>query len=158
MDRPRVYIETTIPSAYFDERTAPEMVLRRDVTRRWWASSGKYDLVTSMAVREELASGPALRRRWWLLLVNPLPLLEVNPDVIDIAADYRDHKLMPPSDAIHLAVASFYRCEYLLTWNFKHLANANKFGHIQSVNRRLRLHTPSIVAPPALLEEDDGQA
>ena len=111
-----------------------------------------------MAVREELASGPALRRQPWLALINPLPLLLVNPEVIDIAASYRRHKLMPPGDALHLAVASFYECAYLLTWNFRHLANANKFGHIQNVNRRQGLHVPRIVAPPALLEEGDEQA
>ena len=156
MDRPRIYIETTIPSAYFDERTAPAMVRRRDITRRWWAtSSTKYDLVTSLAVRKELAAGPALRQRLWLPLIKPLPLLLVDPEVIDIAADYRRHKLMPPGDAMHLAVASFYGCAYLLTWNFKHLANPNKFGHIQNVNRRMGLHVPRIVAPPALLEEED---
>jgi hypothetical protein len=159
MEKPRLYIETTIPSAYFDERLAPEMVARREDTRRWWATaSAKYYLMTSMAVRKELASGPALRQQPWLALINPLPLLLVNLEVIDIAADYRRHKLMPPGDAMHLALASFYECAYLLTWNFRHLANANKFAHIQNVNRRLHLHVPQIVAPPALLEEDDEQA
>jgi hypothetical protein len=159
MDRPRIYIETTIPSAYFDERPAAEMVARREVTRRWWATaSANYNLMTSMAVRKELASGPALRQQSWLALIKPLPLLLVNPEVIDIAAIYRRHKLMPPGDAMHLAVASFYACAYLLTWNFRHLANANKFEHIQSVSRRYGLHVPRIVAPPALLEETGEQA
>jgi hypothetical protein len=158
MDRPRIYIETTIPSAYFDERTAPAMVARREATRRWWVTGrAKYDLWTSLAVREELAAGPLPKQQSWMALINPLPLLFVNPEVIEIAADYRRHKLVPPGDAMHLALASFYRCACLLTWNFKHLANENKFGHIQSVNRRLGLHIPRIVAPPALLEEEDGQ-
>ena len=153
MDRPRVYIETTIPSAYFDERSAPEMVARREATRRWWAAaSAKYDLVTSLAVRKELAAGPALPQRLWLPLIKPLPLLLVDTQIIDIAAGYRRHKLMPPGDAMHLALASFYRCAYLLTWNFKHLANENKFGHIQRINSHLELFVPRIVTPLDLLE------
>jgi hypothetical protein len=155
MDRPRLYVETTIPSVYFDERLAPEMVARREVTRRWWAlSSARYEMVTSMAVREELGNGPSLRKLAWLQLIAQLPLLEISPAIDQAAADYMRHKLMPRRDVLHLALASCYRCDYLLTWNFKHLANPNKFGHIQQVNARLGLFVPRIVAPPALLEED----
>jgi predicted nucleic acid-binding protein len=159
MDRPRVYIETTIPSAYFDERRAPRMVARREATRRWWAGAAdKYEMVTSLAVREELAAGPSLRRSSWLSLIERVPSLEVTSEVIETAAVYRSHKLMPAGDAIHLALSSCHHCEVLLTWNFKHLANANKFGHIESVNRRRGLHVPRIVAPSVLLGEEDEQA
>jgi hypothetical protein len=154
MDRPRVYIETTIPSAYFDARTAPEMVWRRDVTRRWWAVSGnRCKKLTSGVVREELAAGPPLRAQAWLLLIDPLPLLEVTPRIVEIANIYGQRKLMPPGDAYHLAVASYHRCDYLLTWNFRHLANARKFEHIQRVNRDLDLFVPRIVPPPELMGE-----
>jgi predicted nucleic acid-binding protein len=159
MDRPRVYIETTIPSAYFDERTAPEMVARREVTRRWWAASGnRYDKLTSGVVREELTAGPPLRAREWLSLIDGLPLLEVTPRIVEIASIYRRHKLMPPGDAYHLAVASCHRCDYLLTWNIRHLANTSKFGHIQRVNRDLDLFVPRIVPPPELMGEHHEQA
>jgi hypothetical protein len=53
-------------------------------------------------------------------------------------------------DALHLAYASFYKIDFLLTWNCKHLANANKYQHIRIINTRLQLHTPEIVTPLAL--------
>jgi hypothetical protein len=31
----RIYIETTIPSFYFETRTDPDMVARRNWTRQW---------------------------------------------------------------------------------------------------------------------------
>ena len=37
-------------------------------------------------------------------------------------------------NALHLALASYYKCDFLLTWNCKHIANANKFQHIQNIN------------------------
>jgi predicted nucleic acid-binding protein len=154
MEKPRVYIETTIPSAYFDERLSPEMVARREDTRRWWVTASvKYEMVTSMVVRDELMDGPPLRRSAWLQLINQLPLLDISPAVYEAAAAYMRHKLMPRRDVMHLALASYHRCDYLLTWNFKHLANANKLGHIQHVNARLGLFVPRILAPPALSEE-----
>ena len=54
----RVYIETTIPSFYYETRVEPEMVARRNWTRDWWDHHARrYDLVTSEAVFEELSEG-----------------------------------------------------------------------------------------------------
>ena len=55
----------------------------------------------------------------------------------------------------HLALASFHNCDMLVTWNCKHLANANKFGHIHRVNALLGLRTPALVTPLQLLEKED---
>jgi len=57
----------------------------------------------------------------------------------------------PVGDAMHLALATYYKCDFLLTWNCNHLANANKFGHIERVNAMLGLSTPRLVTPLELL-------
>ena len=54
-------------------------------------------------------------------------------------------------DALHLALASFHECDYLVTWNCRHLANASKFGCIRRINTLLGLKTPELVMPPELL-------
>ncbi len=59
----------------------------------------------------------------------------------------------PKGDALHLALASYHKCDFLLTWNCKHLANANKFGHIRQANDRLGLYVPLLVTPLELLGE-----
>ena len=151
MKPPRVYIETMIPSAYFDERTTPEMIRRREATRRWWARAiGTCEMVSSSIVREELRKGPLHKRVAWLDLIKGLPDLGAIPEIESILLSYRQHKLMPVDDAFHLALASFHRCDVLVTWDGKHLANPNKFRHIQSVNARLRLFVPRIVSPSDL--------
>ena len=60
----------------------------------------------------------------------------------------------PFGDALHLAIASYHRCDFLVTWNCRHLANANKFGHIRRVNGILGLFVPSLVTPLELVGED----
>ena len=55
-------------------------------------------------------------------------------------------------DAQHLALASFQRCDILLTWNCKHLANGDKTGHIHLITNTLGLHTPQIITPLELIE------
>ena len=53
----------------------------------------------------------------------------------------------PLGDAFHLAIASFYRVDALLTWNLAHLANPNKFDYIVEINHELGLPTPELTTP-----------
>jgi hypothetical protein len=99
----------------------------------------------------------ATRRDESVALVRHLEELDYTAEVAEIAAVYLQHKLMPAEaigDADHLALASFYNCDMLVTWNCKHLANANKLGHIRRVNALLGLRTPLLVTPLELLEKD----
>jgi hypothetical protein len=88
-------------------------------------------------------------------LVASVTRLAVSPEVIDLAAYYVAEGVMPSNDlgdAFHLAFATWYRIQYLVTWNCKHLANANKFEHIAVLNGRRRLISPTLVTPQQLLE------
>jgi predicted nucleic acid-binding protein len=159
MTRPRVYVETTIPSFYHEVRTSPDVVARRDWTRQWWESATeRYELVTSPAVLDELAGGQPELGEMRLALVRSLPVLSVEPAITEIVQSYVRYKLMPadPSgDAMHLALASYHKCDFLVTWNCQHLANANKFGHIRRVNTMLGLFVPALVTPLELLGENN---
>ena len=86
--RPRVYVETTIPSFYYDVRPTPDIVVRREWTRRWWGiAAGKYELVTSSAVLEELAGGNPDQVANRLALVRDLVLLPIEPAISEIAVE-----------------------------------------------------------------------
>lgn len=159
---PRVYVETTIPSFYFDTRTAPVIAARREWTRQWWTDAElRFELVTSLAVIGELQNGPSDKHSEWLDLIKELPVLSIDPEVEDIVETYQNHKLMPQDpvgDALHLALASYHKCDFLVTWNCQHLANANKFGHIRRVNTRLGLFVPALVTPLEMLGDRDEDA
>lgn len=156
-----VYIETSVPSFFHEARSEPEMVARRAWTRRWWAvAPERYDLVTSPAVIDELERGEYPSRDECLKLVERLELLEITPAVLDVVDTYISRHVMPADpagDALHLALASVHRCDFLVTWNCRHLANANKFGHIRRVNTLLGLYVPSLVTPLELLEDDENE-
>jgi len=88
--------------------------------------------------------------------MSSLPLLDINEPIADIVAAYISHHVMPSDpagDALHLSIASYHKCDFLLTWNCHHLANANKFGHIRRINTLLGLFVPAIVTPLELLGE-----
>lgn len=159
MVKPRAYVETTIPSFYHEVRTAPDVVARRDWTRQWWSgATERYELVTSEPVLNELAGGLSERSAERLTLIRGLPILPVDPAILEVVEAYIRHKVMPADpggDAWHLALASYYKCDFLVTWNCQHLANANKFGHIRRVNTMLGLFVPALVTPLELLGGND---
>ena len=133
--KPRVYIETTIPSYYYEIREDPESIAKRQWTKEWWDNHRhNYELVISPSVMDELERGNYPTKVNTLKFVEGLSLLEITEEVKDIVAQYLSHKLMPKDpggDALHLALASYYQCHFLLTWNCQNLANANKFEHIR---------------------------
>ncbi|HEX8905245.1 MAG TPA: PIN domain-containing protein [Longimicrobiaceae bacterium] len=161
MHRPRVYVETTIPSFYFDERCDPKIVAQRQSTREWWQRAvTRWELVTSVAVWSEILRGPEHRQGQWIGLLRDLTLLALEPRIRATEATYIAQKVMPArldGDALHLAFASHYKCDYLVTWDFRHLANANKFQHIRRVNAKLGLFVPQIVTPRELMEVEDDR-
>jgi predicted nucleic acid-binding protein len=154
------YIETTIPSFYHEVRSEPSMVARRDWTRRWFDFAVASDrIVSSVAVLDELRRGDFPGRDDCLAMLDTIEMLELDDPVFEIVEAYLANKLMPSDpfgDALHLALASYHRCDFLVTWNCLHLANANKFGQIRRINGILGLYTPELVTPMELLGGNAG--
>ena len=150
-----VYVETTVFSFYYDEREGS--TYRRRITRDWWRTQRRhYEVFTSyFALREAGDPGyPGWRKV--AALVRKQAMLDVPEEITGIIRAYIDNHVMPAGDAgdaAHLALASYHATDYLLTWNCRHLANANKFDHIRRVNRRLGLLTPELVTPEQLFRE-----
>ena len=107
--KPRVYIETTIPSFYHETRPQPEMVARRNWTRAFRDTKRhEYELVTSDAVFDELAHAVPHKGGAVLDLLWGLDLLGRTPEVMALAQHYIEQRVMPRGlygDALHLALA-----------------------------------------------------
>ncbi len=153
----KVYIDTTIPSYYFDERESLKPFC--EITRLWWDNeSNNYDVLTSEAVLQELSEGNYPKKEQIIKFMSEIILLESVLELEHITSFYIENYVMPRSligDAVHLAYASYYKIDYLLTWNCNHLANANKRKHIKVINGRLGLSTPEIITPLELFSEEE---
>ena len=89
-----------------------------------------------------------------LTLIEGLPMLPIEDELRQIVRTYIQNRIMPKNpvgDALHLAMASDHKCDYLLTWNIKHLANPNKFRQIRICNYSLGLYVPLLVTPNQLI-------
>lgn len=125
---PTAYIETTIPS-YYVSRPARDVVQisRQSSTRRWWdGGCSGFQLFISQEVIDEAGRGDAGQASRRLEMLADIPVLEFNTDVENLARRLIGSGLVPASvasDAVHIATASVHGVDFLVTWNFKHIAN-----------------------------------
>lgn len=155
----RVYIETTIPSFYYTLRRDLESRAMQSWSRKWWKEyADQFTLVSSIVVINELSDGTSEKTQDRINLVKDLEMLSVTTEIDQIAQTYIDRLIMPQDmfgDAHHVALASFYNVDALLTWNYKHIANLNKIYRIRQINQELGLPTPELATPLNYLGVDD---
>jgi predicted nucleic acid-binding protein len=156
MDKPTLYMETSIPSYMLaDPSRDPLVVTRQEATRAWWhRDHARFEVFVSDAVLDEAERGDrsaAKRRRDFL---ERFPVLPDSPEVQRLTELYFRERIVPSqkaADAAHLAFASVYRIEFLCTWNFKHLANAFALRRLRALNEKRGLFTPYVCTPDELL-------
>lgn len=152
---PRVYVETSVVA----HLTAPPV---RDVvtlgdqiaTREWWLDApGRFDLVVSELVLEEIAPGDLTAARDRLDSVASLPVLAFDRE----SAELRRHLIQShaiPSDAkqeaAHVAVAAVNSVDYLATWNLRNIANPRLIPQIDKACRDMG-YAPAVICTPSQL-------
>ena len=144
----RIYIETTIPSAYYTLRTDAESLDRQKLTRQWWNEyANLFTLTSSTAVIDELKEGSRQVTLERLALLDSVEMFNPTVESVEISQIYIEKLIMPQKqggDALHLAIASFHQVDAILTWNCMPLANPNKFDFIARINRELGLTIPEL--------------
>ena len=118
----KVYIETTIPS-YLVARPSRDLLIaaHQQITRDWWEyRSPRFDLYISQPVLEEAAAGDAILAKRRLGALADIRVLALTEGILKLAESLVDEGPIPrkaAGDALHIAIATVYACEYLLTWN-----------------------------------------
>jgi hypothetical protein len=157
MQKKSVYVETSVLSAYVDERDDIASRFQRRETIHWWRQErDRFVAFCSELVLAELERGFFPGQRRAVTMAKSLLFLPVTDAVVGVGKYYVEHHVMPRSDigdAYHLALACVHEVDYLLTWNCKHLANASKIERVQTLNLRLGLATPALLTPPMLIQE-----
>ncbi|HEV2915631.1 MAG TPA: PIN domain-containing protein [Pyrinomonadaceae bacterium] len=148
-----LYLETSVIGAYLDNGEP----FRRDLTIRWWEHElPEYRAVVSRLVARELERVPEPHRTGYLKLVQPLEEVELAEEAAILAEGYIARGIFHRkyiADALHVAVASFHKIDYLVTWNFGHLANVRRQARIRLFNTAAGFFVPMIVTPEFLVSE-----
>ncbi len=156
-EKKKVYVETTVISDATALPTNDIVLMGRQITtRNWWnAAAQKFDLYSSAVVRREAMRGDpdAARRRLEALTV--LVELPMTPKAEVLAQMLMERKAVPkefPDDALHIAMATVYGMDYLVSWNFKHITNMQMIPKIKKVCADNGYVCPEICTPYELQE------
>lgn len=151
-----VYIETSI-LGYLTARSTQNLILvaNMEITRNWWEfRRSAFTLYASEAVMDEVAQGDAAIAARRLEILRDFPLLELNQAVQGLAAQFLTRSNLPPKakvDAIHIAAATVHGMDYLLTWNCKHIANAQIQGKLAEISLDFGYVLPILCTPNELM-------
>ena len=154
--KPKVYIETSIPS-YLTARRSRDLVIagNQETTREWWERRNDFDLYISEFVLDEASDGDLRAATERLKALEDIPEIEINEQVAVIAEKLLAEASLPGKariDALHIATAAIGGMDYLLTWNCSHIANPAFRFKIESVIRSFGYEPPIICTPQELLE------
>ncbi len=155
--KPKVYLETTSIS-YLAARPSRDLIVagHQQITHEWWQTARpNFAAVSSQLVAREAGAGDSEAAEARLAFLTGLTLLEISEEALMLAQHLLQSKAIPqefPEDALHVAVAVVNGIEYLLTWNYKHLANAAMRSKIEATCRELGYEAVIICTPEELME------
>lgn len=89
-----------------------------------------------------------------LELLDEIPLLDGNLEAVSLARTFIEKGPIPEKaavDALHIAVATVHGMDYLLTWNCRHIANAEMRAAVAKICREAGYEPPIICTPEELL-------
>ncbi len=151
-----VYIETSI-LGYLTARPSRDIVVAAniEVTKEWWNTRrGDFQLYSSQAVVKETSQGDVVIASQRLEIPANLSLLDLNQAVLDLAEQFLERSNLPAKadiDAVHIAAATVHGMDYLLTWNCKHIANAQIQGKLAEISLDFGYELPILCTPYELL-------
>ncbi|HZF01945.1 MAG TPA: type II toxin-antitoxin system VapC family toxin [Methylomirabilota bacterium] len=156
----RIYIESTIPS-YLVARPARDLIqaARQQLTKDWWEHNrATHELFTSQVVLDEISVGELAMAQFRLESLQTIPLLPVTDGVKELARKILESGLLPATadrDAVHIALASAYNLDILLSWNCRHIANAAIQSRLRRLVESADFELPVICTPEELMENNN---
>lgn len=154
---PTVYIETTVIS-YLTAQPTRDLIVaaHQQITREWWENVlSEMEPYVSAIVMDEISRGDPGAAADRLKNVSHFPLLEVIPEVHDLAEVYFSSIPIPEkarADSYHLALAAWHGMDYVATWNCTHLASGRVRRILEEINAGRGIRTPMICTPEELME------
>lgn len=155
--KPKVYIETSVIS-YLSARPSRDVIViaNQQITGEWWQTRRQdFDLYVSELVQFEASGGDPEAAKKRLESIKEVPVLTLTPTIIGFGEKLVQEGSLPEkasADALHIAIASMNGLDYLLTWNFKHIANAAIRYKVERICREEGYEPPIICTPQELME------
>nr|VFJ58115.1 MAG: hypothetical protein BECKDK2373C_GA0170839_106319 [Candidatus Kentron sp. DK] len=152
-----VYIETSVIS-YLASRPSRDIIVagRQAISHDWWKNQRqRFELRVSSLIEEEIGRGDPTAARRREIFTMDIPSLVVSDEAIALAEDLMEQRAIPKGseeDAFHIAIAATQGVDFLLTWNFRHINNAETKQLIAEVVESHGYTCPQLCSPEELGE------
>ncbi|NTW88682.1 MAG: type II toxin-antitoxin system VapC family toxin [Desulfobulbaceae bacterium] len=150
-----VYVESSVIS-YLTSRPNRDVIIagRQSVTLDWWENQRhRFELRISVLVEEEISKGDSSAAQQRLDKVTEIQSLLISDEAVRIADLLLAEKAVPrgsEEDALHIGIAAAQGADFLLTWNFKHINNAEKKAAITRLIESAGYACPQLCSPEEL--------
>jgi predicted nucleic acid-binding protein len=153
MRKLRIYLDTSVVGGYFDDEFSLDTQLLFDSIIK-----GKYQLVISDLTEKELVAAPESVKNLLNDLAVSFELVSVTEESIDLATEYIKEKVVGQTsadDCIHIATATIYKVDLLISWNFKHIVNIQRIRGYNSINIKNGYPALEIRSPKDLINYEE---
>lgn len=150
-----VYIESSVIS-YLEARPSRDVIIagRQAISHDWWENHRlRYELRVSVLVEEEVLRGDPAAARLRAERIVDIPHLSISDEATQIAELLLSNNVIPKGseeDALHIGIAAAQGADYLLTWNFKHINNAETKAAIIELVESCGYICPQLCSPEEL--------
>ena len=157
-----VYLETSFISLLVGNPSRDLITAaNQQITRDWWRlRRGQFFCVASSEVVREASDGDPVEAVKRQEILRQLTILTISPETDRIMTALLDTRALPPkaqTDAAHLAIAAATKSDYLLTWNCRHLANAQILTRLEAEAARLGWKLPKVCTPSELMGDSSDE-
>jgi predicted nucleic acid-binding protein len=145
MKKIEVYLDTSVIGGCYDEefkQYSTKLIeeIRNDI---------KIGVISEITI-EELENAPEKVKNIYKTIADKLRILKVNQEVSRLAQEYLKAEVIGRKnleDAVHIALATVYQIDVLVSWNFRHIVNYNKIKGFNAENikngyKQIEIYSP----------------
>ena len=149
----RIYIDTSILGGYFDkEFDTPTQKLFAEVKK------GEYKVVISNITEGELLNAPERVKTLLSDLSIDYEVLTLTDDAVNLAKEYIKENVVGQTsyeDCLHIAIATIFKLDLLVSWNFKHIVNIKRIREYNGINIKNGYPLLEIRSPKDLINHEN---
>jgi predicted nucleic acid-binding protein len=145
-----LYIDTSVIGGYYDIEFENETKLLFNAIL-----NNQFDIVYSSVTEDELINAPEQVRE--LLSIVPeanKTRIELTEEAFQLADSYIAENVVGKTsreDCFHIALATIYKADVLVSWNFKHIVNVIRIRGYNAVNLKHGYQTIDIRSPKEII-------
>lgn len=154
MHKPKLYLDTTIPSYVFNSHVPDKQMAARKLFE--YIDKEKAEAyISTVVIREINKTRDGYLKDSLVALIKDLPVLEVTLECAELAGEYIQKGIIPKEnmdDSLHISCASVYEIDFLISYNFEHIVRIKTIDNVAAINVLRGYRTPRIIIPEEVID------